>query len=120
MIAELLPGANYTSAPAPIEFSPLGGGCFTVLMELITITGAGATLTMFLDYYDSASKTWVNLGSSAGITALGSYELTVCAQMAAVANSVIAKPLKQWMRVRVVNSGTVTAAVYNLVGSLAF
>ncbi len=76
--------------------------------DLDSITGTSVTVT--LEGYNPATEDWYTLLSTAAISAAGQFALTINPDGVAATNSVLARCVPE--RVRVVTTGTWTAAVF--------
>ena len=108
----LLVSGDYTTDAAPVEFTPPRGAIsLVVTLNITTITSA--TLTAYIDGWDPASSTWVNILTSAGKTSTGTTSLTVSPYMTAVTNLTAQSPLYETMRLRTLGTDTPAALPYS-------
>jgi hypothetical protein len=114
----IAPSTVYAAtAPAPFEFGVLGATGFVLVVNITALTGT--SITAAIEYLDTVSPAWINLGSTAALVGAGTTELTVHPYMVAVANSVIAKPLRPKLRVKMTHN-TITSVTYSLGGHVTF
>lgn len=110
----LVPSADYSSVdPVRVNIPSLNAVGLLVFVNMTAASGAGNTVTVFLDALDPVSGTFVNLGSVALTSAVQGFVATFDPRVATAAGKSSQTPIADQLSLRFVGSGTRTTLTYS-------
>lgn len=116
----LVPSADYSSVdPVSVLIPTLGAVGLMLFVNMTAASGAGNTVTAFLDVFDPVSGTFVPLGAGVALTsAVQAFVVTFDPRIATAVGKGFQTPLPDQCRVRFVGSGTRTTLTYSVGAAL--
>lgn len=111
----LLASGDFKAAdPLPIVFPTLGAVGLMVFVNMTIASGAGNTVTVFLDTFDPVSGTWIPVGAGVALTsAVQAFVVTFDPRIATAAGKGLQTAIPDQCRLRFARSGTTTTLTYS-------
>lgn len=100
--------------PPRVKIPSLGATGLMVFVNMTIASGAGNTVTVFLDTFDPVSGTFIPLGAGIALTsAVGAFVAIFDPRIATAAGKSMQTPLPDQLSLRFVGSGTRTTLTYS-------
>lgn len=118
--SQLVPSGDYSvTDPVAVKIPSLGAVGLMVFVNMSIASGAGNTVTVFLDAFDPVSGTFIPLGAGVALTsAVQAFPVVFDPRIATAAGKSFQTPLPDQLRLRFVGSGTRTTLTYSVGAAL--
>lgn len=116
----LVPSGDYKATdPVAVLIPTLNAVALMVLVNMTAASGAGNTVTVFLDVFDPVSATFVPLGAGVALTsAVQPFVVVFDPRIATATGKSLQTPIPDQCRLRFVGSGTRTTLNYSVGAAL--